>query len=94
MDPTTGQAAFLLVREDDNHDNTITIDHPIAMDPRPVLMLQMIHTAAATIHLMLMTASGPQTIMGQMTMVLAATTIHMAATAGRRILAALMGHQT
>ena len=80
------------MRADDHHDNMFTIDHPIAMDPRLILMLQMIHTAAATnIHPMLTMASGPQTIMGQMTMVLA---IHMAAPTGRRILAALMGHQT
>ena len=64
------------------------------MDPRPIPMAHQttIHTAAATSHPTLTTASGPQT--GQMTMVLAATTIHMAATTGRRILAALMGHQT
>ena len=41
--PTTGQAVLLPLRStraDDNHIDTITIDHSIAMNQRPVLILQ------------------------------------------------------
>jgi hypothetical protein len=92
MGPTTGQAALLLMRTDDNHVDTITLDHPIAMNPRPVLMLQTtIHTPAAS-HPTLTTASGPQTDIGQMTRFLA-TPIRTPAVTSRRILPAPLGHQ-
>lgn len=71
MSPTTGQAVFLPMRSmraDGNHVDTIIIDYPIAMNPRPVLILQTtIHTPATSCP----TASGPQTDLSQITLFLA-----------------------
>jgi hypothetical protein len=82
----------LLLGADDNRADTITLDHPITMNPRPALMLQTtIHTPAATNHPTLTTASGPQTDIVQTILFLAP--IRTSAVTSRQILPAPLGHQ-